>query len=210
MKICFATGNKGKLREAGEILGTGYELFSSSQAGVTEDIPETGSSFAENSLQKATYVREHCHIDCFADDSGLEVDALGGAPGIYSARYNGDHNFDRNMDKVLEELAALGPDVDRTARFRCVVTLALEGEFYHFDGAVEGKIAFEKAGNGGFGYDPIFVPDINPVLRSDGLYEMLPNTEKLTLSQISEDAKNAISHRGIALRKMAAFLKERR
>jgi len=207
MKICFATANKGKLREAAEILGPDYILFSSAQAGVTEDIPETGSTFVENSLQKASYVREHCGIDCFADDSGLEVDALGGAPGVYSARYNGDHNFDRNMNKVLAELVALGPDADRTARFRCVVTLALDGKFYHFDGSVEGRIAFEKAGNGGFGYDPIFIPDVNPVLRPDGTYEPLPNTENLTLSQISEDAKNSISHRGEALRKMAAFLK---
>jgi len=209
MKIVFATGNKGKLREAREILGEGYELISSAEAGVTEDIPETGSSFQENSLQKAQYIWEKCGVDCFSDDSGLEVDALGGAPGIYSARYasmdamegSDSHDFDRNIDKVLHELNTLefksmmagAPAPQRTARFRCVVTLMLGGEPHFFDGTIEGKIAYSRSGNGGFGYDPIFIPDAYP---------------DRSLAEVPEEAKNAISHRGEALRKMAAWLRE--
>lgn len=156
MKIIFATGNKGKLREAREILGPDYELLSSADAGVTEDIPETGSSFQENSLQKAEYIWKKCGVDCFSDDSGLEVDALGGAPGIYSARYgsmdaaegSGSHDFDRNIDKLLHELTVLDtkallegkPAPARTARFRCVVTLMLDGEPHFFDGTAKARL----------------------------------------------------------------------
>ena len=202
MKIIFATGNKGKLREAREILGEGYELISSAEAGVTEDIPETGSSFRENSLQKAQYIWKKCGVDCFSDDSGLEVDALGGAPGIYSARYAGEgHDFDRNIDKLLHEMALLDakalidglPAPSRKARFRCTVTLMLGGVPHFFDGAIEGSIAYERSGNGGFGYDPVFIPDAFP---------------DRTLADIDEDTKNSISHRGEALRKMAAWLAE--
>jgi len=211
MKIVFATGNKGKLREAREILGEGYELVSSAEAGVTEDIPETGSTFQENSLQKAEYIWKKCGVDCFSDDSGLEVDALGGAPGIYSARYGSmdalegsdSHDFERNIDKVLHELNTLdfqammagAPAPARTARFRCVVTLMLDGEPHFFDGTIEGKIAYSRSGNGGFGYDPIFIPDAYP---------------DRSLAEVSEEDKNAISHRGQALRKMAAWLSENR
>lgn len=200
MELIFATSNKGKLREAREILGPGYTLKSSADAGVTEDIPETGSSFQENSLQKAEYIWKKCGCDCFSDDSGLEVDALGGAPGIYSARYAGDgHDFDRNISKLLHELAVLDaeaiikgePAPLRTARFRCVVTLMLDGTPHFFDGSIEGKIAYERCGKGGFGYDPVFIPDAFP---------------DRTLAEVDEDVKNSISHRGEALRKMAAWL----
>lgn len=210
MKIIFATGNKGKLREAREILGPDYELLSSADAGVTEDIPETGSSFQENSLQKAEYIWKKCGVDCFSDDSGLEVDALGGAPGIYSARYGSmdaaegsdSHDFDRNIDKLLHELTVLDtkallegkPAPARTARFRCVVTLMLDGEPHFFDGTCEGTIAYERKGNGGFGYDPVFITDDFP---------------GLSMSEISEDQKNSISHRAQALNKMAEWLKNR-
>ena len=194
MKIVFATGNLGKLREASEILGAGFELVSLADVGITEDIPETGETLRENSLQKAQYVLEHCGCDCFADDTGLEVDALGGAPGVYTARYAGDDkDFNKNMDKVLQELQGLEGEA-RRARFKSVITLMLDGEPHFFEGTLEGIIADEKSGNGGFGYDPIFIADEFP---------------GRTLADISEDQKNDISHRGKALRAMAQWLHNR-
>ena len=194
MKIVFATGNLGKLREASEILGEGFELVSLADVGITEDIPETGETLRENSLQKAQYVLEHCGCDCFADDTGLEVDALGGAPGVYTARYAGDDkDFNKNMDKVLQELQDLEGEA-RRARFKSVITLMLDGEPHFFEGTLEGIIADEKSGNGGFGYDPIFIADEFP---------------GQTLADISEDQKNDISHRGKALRAMAQWLHNR-
>ncbi|MGN1214807.1 MAG: RdgB/HAM1 family non-canonical purine NTP pyrophosphatase [Candidatus Cryptobacteroides sp.] len=194
-KIVFATGNRGKLREASEILGGDFELFTPSDFGITGDIPETGDTLEENSRQKAEFIYRMKGCDCFADDTGLEVDALGGAPGVYTARYAGESkDFDLNMDKVLSELSALeakGKPVSRRARFRSVVTLILDGKTYQFEGTMEGEIAREKSGNGGFGYDPIFIP-----LEYPGM----------TAADISEEQKNEISHRGKALRAMAAFL----
>ena len=206
MKLTFATGNSGKLREASEILGEGFELVSLAQVGITEDIPETGKTLRANSIQKAQYLYDKIGCDCFADDTGLEVDALGGAPGVYTARYAGDDkDFDRNMDKVLYELqrmegeasmaASLGMKVrtvSRRARFKSVITLIIKGELHMFEGTLEGVIAREKSGNGGFGYDPIFIPDEYP---------------GMTLADITEDQKNEISHRGKALRAMAEWLK---
>lgn len=201
MKLIFATGNKGKLREAREILPEDYELLSSADVGITEDIPETGDSFRENSLQKAEYVWKKCRCDCFSDDSGLVVDALGGAPGIYSARYAGEgHDFSKNIDKLLSEmnrveeeaLAAGRPAPGRTARFRCVVTLLLDGKPHFFEGTLEGRIARERSGNGGFGYDPVFIADAYP---------------GISLAEVPEEGKNAISHRGQALRSMSEWLK---
>ena len=195
MKIVFATGNLGKLREASEILGDGFELVPLAEAGITEDIPETGETLRENSLQKAQYVLEHCGCDCFADDTGLEVDALGGAPGVYTARYAGDDkDFNKNMDKVLHELQGLEGEA-RRARFKSVITLMIDGVPHFFEGTLEGVIAHEKSGNGGFGYDPIFIADEYP---------------GLTLADISEEQKNDISHRGKALRAMAQWLHGRR
>ena len=194
MKIVFATGNLGKLREASEILGAGFELVSLADVGITEDIPETGETLRENSLQKAQYVLQHCGCDCFADDTGLEVDALGGAPGVYTARYAGDDkDFNKNMDKVLQELQGLEGEA-RRARFKSVITLMLDGEPHFFEGTLEGVIADEKSGNGGFGYDPIFIADEFP---------------GQTLADISEDQKNDISHRAKALRAMAQWLHNR-
>ena len=195
MKIVFATGNLGKLREASEILGEGFELVPLTEVGITEDIPETGETLRENSLQKAQYVLEHCGCDCFADDTGLEVDALGGAPGVYTARYAGDDkDFNKNMDKVLYELQGQEGEA-RRARFKSVITLMVDGEPHFFEGTLEGVIAHEKSGNGGFGYDPIFIADEYP---------------GLTLADISEEQKNDISHRGKALRAMAQWLHSRR
>ena len=208
MKIVFATGNRGKLREASEILGEGFELVTPAEFGITEDIPETGNTLRANSLQKAQYLYERCGCNCFADDTGLEVDALGGAPGVYTARYAGDDkDFNKNMDKVLYELQALETSahmaaefglktkpVSRRARFKSVVTLIIDGQIKMFEGTLEGEIAREKSGNGGFGYDPIFIAD-----------EYLG----LTLADITEEQKNEISHRGKALRAMAAWLSSR-
>ena len=207
MKLTFATGNSGKLREASEILGEGFELVSLAQAGITEDIPETGNTLRANSIQKAQYLYDRIGCNCFADDTGLEVDALGGAPGVYTARYAGDDkDFNKNMDKVLYELqrlegeanmaASLGlpvKPVSRRARFKSVITLIINGEKHMFEGNLEGVIAREKSGNGGFGYDPIFIADEYP---------------GLTLADITEEQKNEISHRGKALRAMAKWLKE--
>ena len=207
MKIVFATGNSGKLREASEILGEGFELVTPADYGITEDIPETGKTLRANSLQKAQYLYERCGCDCFADDTGLEVDALGGAPGVYTARYAGDDkDFNKNMDKVLYELQVLEGEArmaadfglrvkpfSRKARFKSVVTLIIDGKIQVFEGALEGKIARTKSGNGGFGYDPIFIADEYP---------------GLTLADISEEQKNEISHIGKAIEAFAKALEK--
>lgn len=190
MRLVFATGNRGKLAEAQEILGLDYELVTPADLGLDDDIEETGSTLAENSLIKARAIYDASGLDCFADDTGLEVDCLGGAPGVYTARYAGPHcNFDDNMEKLLAEMAKAGGP--RTARFRCVVTLIRGGEVRQFDGCLEGEIALHREGRQGFGYDPVFIPREYP---------------GLTLAEISEHEKNAISHRGKALRAMAAEL----
>lgn len=207
INLVFATGNSGKLREASEILGGGFELVTPAQMGITEDIPETGDTLKANSRQKAEYLWDKCGCNCFADDTGLEVDALGGAPGVHTARYAGDDkDFNKNMDKLLKELdiaefeANMARDLGlsvkpfrRRARFRSVVTLIIDGEKHYFEGSLEGRIARSKSGNGGFGYDPIFISDEYP---------------DRTLADITEEQKNEISHRGKALRAMAQWLNE--
>ena len=191
MKLVFATGNRGKLSEAQEILGPEYELVTPSDLGIDDDVEETGSTLSENSLIKAKSIHEATGLDCFADDTGLEVDCLGGAPGVFTARYAGpDCNFDDNMEKLLSEMAKAGGP--RTARFRCVVTLIRGGEVRQFDGCLEGEIALRREGRQGFGYDPVFIPREYP---------------DRTLAEISASQKNAISHRGEALRLMAKYLK---
>ena len=205
MKIVFATGNPGKLREAQEILGEGFELVTPVEAGIPEDIPENGSTLRDNSLEKARYIYDKTGLDCFADDTGLEVEILGGAPGVHTARYGGPQKDPAaNIAKLLTEMSrrekeasfarGLGidtPHATRRARFRTSVTLILNGETHFFDGIMEGKIALRRAGKGGFGYDPVFIPDGYDV----------------TAAEITEERKNAISHRGKALRAMADFLK---
>lgn len=184
MTLIFATGNKGKLIEAQEILGEGYEILSTASVGIEGEAEETGDTFEENSRLKARYVYERCHRDCFADDSGVVVDALNGAPGVYTARYAGpDCNFDDNINKLLHELEGV-PFEQRTARFVCVVTLIKDGVETQYRGKVEGKIAFERSGKGGFGYDPVFIPDEFP---------------DKTMAELEEDVKNSISHRFHAL-----------
>ena len=190
MKLVFATANPGKVREAQEILGGGFELVTPASLGITEDIPETGSTLRENSRQKADYIYNKTGLDCFADDSGLEVDLLDGAPGVETARYAGaGKNPSANIAKLLRELGDREP---RTARFRTCVTLILGGEHHYFDGVMEGSIGHACKGEGGFGYDPVFTPEG---------YDR-------TNAELGEEEKNAISHRGKALRAMAAFLKK--
>ena len=207
MKIVFATGNPGKLREASEILGEGFELVTPAEVGIPEDIPETGNTLRANSLQKAQYIYEKTGMDCFADDTGLEVDILGGEPGVHTARYGGPQkNPADNIARLLREMAVREqeasvarqygidtPRATRRARFRTSVTLILGGEKHFFDGIMEGTIARQKAGKGGFGYDPVFIPEGYDV----------------TAAEITEEEKNAISHRGKALRAMAEYLKSR-
>lgn len=209
MKLVFASANLHKVREASEILGEGYEIMSAAEAGVTEDIPENGNSFRANSLEKAKYIHDRTGMDCFADDSGLEVEILGGEPGIYTARYGGPaRRAEDNIAKLLREMARreaeasvmreLGirtPKATRRARFRTSVTLIIDGETIFFDGTMEGHIARVPAGSGGFGYDPVFVADAYP---------------DVSVAELPEETKNAISHRGNALRAMARYLKQQK
>lgn len=197
MKIVFATNNQHKLWEIREILGDQFEILSLADIGCHEDIPETGNTLEANAHQKAEYVFDHYHIDCFADDTGLEVDALGGAPGVHSARYaeGTDHNSEANMDKLLREL---GSNTNRQARFRTVISLIqMEGgnpvcsREYQFEGSVEGRIGHERHGNGGFGYDPLFIPE---------------GYDK-SFAELGEEVKNQISHRARAVKKLAEWLK---
>ena len=188
-KIVFATNNKHKLDEIRKILGENFEIVSLKDIGCDIDIPETGNTLEANALQKAEYVREHYAIDCFADDTGLEVDALNGQPGVHSARYaeGTDHDSNANMNKLLKEL---GNNNNRKARFRTVIALLLNGETHLFEGIVNGHIAYEKHGTEGFGYDPIFVPEG---------YEQ-------SFAELGMDIKNNISHRARAVKKLAKFL----
>lgn len=190
MNIIFATGNKHKLQEAQQILGPEFTLRTSAESGITEDIPETSDTLKGNAIQKAMYIWDRLHTNCFADDTGLEIDALNGAPGVYSARYAGEKcSFQDNIVKVLKELE--GVPAPRTARFRCVVALVVDGQISTFDGIVEGEITLEPRGNGGFGYDPIFKPQ-----GYDRCF-----------SELSADEKNSISHRGMAMKLLSEHLK---
>jgi len=189
MKIVFATNNQHKLQEIRQILGNSIEVLSLEDIGCHTDIPETGESLEENALQKARYVYDHFHIDVFADDTGLEVDALGGKPGVYSARYAGGngHDSEANMSKLLTELA---DNNNRKARFRTVIALLTKGQVKTFEGVVEGVITRQRSGAEGFGYDPIFQPD---------------GYEK-TFAELGNDIKNKISHRARATQKLAFYL----
>ncbi len=198
MKLLFATANKNKLREAAEILGDMVQVISPSELNINADVEETGETLQDNSILKARTLYDLSGLDCFADDTGLEVEVLNGAPGVMTARYAAcfpggalPHDSEANMNRLLEELSEYSTPESRRARFRTVITLIYEGRQYCFEGIVSGIIAQGKAGNGGFGYDPIFIPD---------------GFGGRTMAEISEDEKNAISHRGRALRAMAEFL----
>lgn len=194
--LVFASNNAHKLEEIRAILGNKFDVKSLKDIGCNVDIPETGTTFRENALQKARYVKEHFGFDCFADDSGLQVEALGGEPGVYSARYavkNGrqvtaGNKDDANMDVLLEKLAG---EENRKACFRTCIALIYEGETHFFDGVVEGHIITEKRGDGGFGYDPLFIPD---------------GYDK-TFAELGNEVKNGISHRDRAVAQLAEFLR---
>lgn len=191
MKIIFATNNKHKLKEVQAVLGDGYRLVTPSELGITEEIQEDRPTIEGNASQKSHYLYERTGADCFADDTGLEVEALGGEPGVRSARYAGPgHDSERNMELLLRNMEGI---TDRRARFRTVISLILDGEEHLFEGIVEGVLLTVPRGTNGFGYDPIFVPD--------GYAE--------TFAEMSDEAKNAISHRGRAVAKLAAFLNSR-
>ena len=195
-KVVFATNNKNKLAEIREMLaGSGIEVLSLADIGCHADIPETSPTIEGNAIQKAQYVFDNYHISCFADDTGLEVTALGGAPGVYSARYAGGegHDSEANMAKLLSELNGKS---DRSAQFRTAIAFILEGdgEPKLFEGIVKGEIITEKRGGEGFGYDPIF--------RPEG-YDM-------TFAELGHEIKNKISHRARAVMKLVDYLKNAR
>lgn len=203
MKIVFATNNQHKLQEIRDILGSDYEVVSLKEIGCDVDIPETGNTLEENALQKAQYIYDHYHISCFADDTGLEVEALDGAPGVHSARYaeGTDHDSEANMAKLLRELAG---KENRQARFRTVICYIEKQDVcscgctsikkvHQFEGIVNGRIATEKHGTEGFGYDPIFVPK---------------GYDK-SFAELGEEIKNGISHRARAVAKLAEYLKKK-
>ena len=186
--IVFATGNIHKVKEANAVLDNAFEIISLQDIGCREELPEDQPTIEGNALQKARYVHENYGVDCFSEDTGLEVEALGGEPGVYSARYAGPaRDSEANIDLLLQNLA--GQD-NRRARFRTVVALILAGEEYTFEGIVDGHIAEQRSGTGGFGYDPVFIP-----AGADRSF-----------AQMSSAEKNEISHRGRAVAKLKAFL----
>lgn len=188
MKIVFATNNHNKIREIQSMLPQNIEIISLETIGCLEDIPETSNTIEANAIQKANYITQKYGYDCFADDTGLEVEALNGEPGVYSARYAGEQkNANDNMDKLLLELEN---KPNRKAQFKTVICLNLNGKQHLFTGVASGEITKEKIGNGGFGYDPLFTPD--------GFSE--------TFAQLSLEIKNEISHRGKATKLLIAFL----
>lgn len=189
-KLVFATNNKHKLREVSDILKDKIELLSLSDIHCNVDIPETSNTIPGNAKLKAQYVKEHYQLNCFADDTGLEIDALNGAPGVYSARYAGESkDSEANIQKVLKELEG---KTNRKAQFRTVVALIYNEQEYLFEGIIKGEIIKEKRGNSGFGYDPIFVPE--------GYND--------TFAEMGDEIKNKISHRAIAVEKLCNFLKD--
>lgn len=191
MDLIFATHNKHKVSEVQAMLPAGIHVRSLSDLGCDEEIPETQDTLKGNALQKAQYVVEHYHCNCFADDTGLEIDALDGRPGVYSARYAGEGcSFADNVRKVLAELQEVKELERRSARFRTVVALILDGKEYFFEGKVEGYITLSPSGNEGFGYDPVF----------------LPKGWNQTFAEMDAADKNRISHRGLAIAKLVEFL----
>jgi XTP/dITP diphosphohydrolase len=191
-KLIFATNNKHKLSEIRNILAWKYEVLGLKDIGFEGDIPETGTTLHENASIKSKFIFENFGTDCFSDDTGLEIDALGGNPGVYSARYAGEEaNPEKNIEKVLLEMKGSS---NRSARFKTVISLILNGKEYFFEGKIEGKIISEKRGTTGFGYDPIFVPV----------------GYNYTFAEMNLAAKNQISHRALATAQLAGFLENRK
>lgn len=192
MKICFATNNSKKIEEVKAALGTDFEIVSLKDIGCHEELPETGNTLNHNAFQKARFVKEKFGVDCFADDTGLEVESLNGDPGVYSGRYAGEPRSDeRNIELLLKNLEGVE---DRKARFRTVIALILEGNEYAFEGIASGVIIEEKIGGGGFGYDPIFRPE----------------GYSRTFAELTMEEKNQISHRGKAVKALIEFLSNRK
>ena len=188
MKLVFATNNLNKLKELQSLVPKNIQLLSLSDIDCSEDIPETKDTIEGNAIQKANYLKEHYGYDCFADDTGLEVEALNGEPGVYSARYAGEQrNADDNMNKLL---AKLGNNENRRAQFKTVISLIMHGELHSFTGICKGEITHKKHGDKGFGYDPIF--------KADGFDK--------TFAEISLEEKNKVGHRGKAVRQLIEFL----
>ena len=190
-QLIFATNNKHKVQEVRAALQGHVEVISLAEAGLEGEIPETADTLQGNALQKAQWVWQRTHTDCFADDTGLEVDALGGAPGVYSARYAGEHcSFDDNIDKLLK---ALDGKSNRKADFRTVICLIENGVEHYFEGRVDGQILTERHTNGeGFGYDPVFMPDRFAV----------------SFAEMPLEVKNSISHRGLAVAELKKYLEK--
>jgi XTP/dITP diphosphohydrolase len=188
-KLLFATNNSHKLREVSEIIGNELEIIGLSDIGFNGDIPETEETLEGNARQKAQFIFGKTKMNCFADDTGLEIDALDGRPGVYSARYAGEEcSFTDNINKVLEELAGIE---NRKAKFRCIICLILDGEEYLFEGRIDGVITKARKGDTGFGYDPVFIP----------------NGYQQTFAEMPPYLKNGVSHRGRAMVKMMTFVK---
>jgi XTP/dITP diphosphohydrolase len=190
-KLVFATNNSHKLRELSQIMPPDIELLSLEDIGCADEIPETGPTLEINAAQKSFYIWNKYGLNCFADDTGLEVEALGNEPGVYSARYAGEaRDANANIIKVLENL---NNSSNRKARFRCVISLVIDGYEIQFEGIVNGAISTEKFGSSGFGYDPIFIPDG---------YDQ-------SFAELSPEVKNSISHRGLAVMKLVEYLRDR-
>ena len=188
MKILFATNNNNKLHEIRNILQNGFEILSLKDVNLNQEIPENEPTIEGNAMSKARFISERCHCNVFADDTGLEIEALNGEPGVFSARYAGDEkNFDANIDKVL---FLLKNETNRKARFRTVIALIIDGKEFLFEGIINGRIIRERVGTGGFGYDPVFIPE----------------GELKTFAEMSISDKNRISHRALAFRKLVDFL----
>ncbi len=187
-QIIFATHNKHKLQEVKKLLSDKFKILSLNDIGLYDEIPETGFTLKENASQKSHYLVQRFSQNCFADDTGLEVDALNGEPGVFSARYAGEKaTYEQNVEKLLTELKGIK---NRKARFKTVISLIYNNKEYFFEGVVEGQILTEKKGNKGFGYDPVFVP----------------NGYNQTFAEINTELKNKISHRGKAVQKLVRFL----
>ena len=192
MELVFATNNKHKIKEINDLLDDNFTIRGLADTGITEDIPEEAETLEENALFKARYVHEKTGLNVFADDTGLEVPSLGGAPGVHSARYAGESkSFDDNIEKLLREMKDM---TERSARFRTVIALILDGSEYLFEGMVEGEIIMERRGSGGFGYDPVF----------------LASGYDLTFAEIPLSEKNRVSHRAKAMRKLIGFLSDQK
>lgn len=190
MDIVFATNNQHKVSEVSALIAPLFSILTLKEIGCHEDIPETADTLEGNALLKAQFVYQKFKCNCFADDTGLEVEALGGAPGVFSARYAGEHgDAEANMKKLLQSMEGMN---NRAARFRTVIALIIEGKEYLFEGVIEGSIALSKSGQAGFGYDPIFIPKG---------YDM-------SFAELGDELKNRISHRALATEKLCQWLRD--